>query len=431
MSAELRVIVGHPGTGKTTELSSMADSLRFTGHVVYFAAFTRSVRDEARRRQIVLDDRHARTFAGWSFATLSRLGHVVLGPDESWEVFVKAASRLGIRCGSNPWLAGRSKCWRARSMMHLAIHVAGPNWLDALERVDPPSAAVAKAYLDELGNRLDTDLALLKMATEVGEPPWRPRSTRRVAVIVDEAQDLSPLMWCFLRRFANPELPSPKWCGDPVYEASKVVLAGDPNQSIFETLNGADPTMFTKASDVGVVEVLRMSRRVPRAVYERFAKPLMDAIGNPYAEYIPSDAKGYADVVYPIAPHEEAARLALELARAGAKVGVITNTNDDALRIIYHIVKLGGPRPCTLKEPPVEGLQRCSGEYTIEDPIAVDTVYAWKGLETDVVVYLADRSGAPAPQLTRMAYVAVTRARKVALVVCSRKMDRRVSWLCT
>ena len=92
---------------------------------------------------------------------------------------------------------------------------------------------------------------------------------------------------------------------------------------------------------------------------------------------------------------------------------------------------MSGLRPCTLKEPPVEGLQRCSGEYAIENPIAVDTVYAWKGLETDVVIYLADRSGAPEPQLARMAYVAVTRARRATLVVCSRKMDRRVSWLCT
>ena len=62
--------------------------------------------------------------------------------------------------------------------------------------------------------------------------------------------------------------------------------------------------------------------------------------------------------------------------------------------------------------------------------LVVDTVYAWKGREADIVIYLAERSAANDSLALRLAYVAVTRARKAALVVCSRYIDRRLRWLC-
>lgn len=439
----ISVLVGHPGTGKTHELAGMADELRRKRFRVYFAAFTRSVRDEARWRGIPDEDRHARTFAGWvHVAFLRSVGAVVLPPDESWKRFRKAAAGLGIRCGLNPWTSSASRCWRVRHLMHLAIHVAGPGWLDALRRVDDGAAKLAEAYLSELGSYLDHDLAMLEAATKNEiEPPWGVTKTsnnnnngnnkkRRVAVLVDEAQDLSPLMWCLLKRWANPELPAPKWCGDSLGTVDMVVLAGDPNQSIFESLNGADPQLFVRVGLIGDarVEVLRFSKRVPKAVYTRFAKPLMDAIGNPYAEYVPNDVNGAA-VTVPVYgdTHGEVAKLVARIRSEfpDAEIGVVTDTNDDALEVILRLVR-AGYTPCTLKMPPVRELE-CREE---RPSLVVDTVYAWKGREADVVIYLAEKSAASSGLALRLAYVAVTRARRAAFVVCSRHMDRRLRWLC-
>jgi DNA helicase-2/ATP-dependent DNA helicase PcrA len=69
-------------------------------------------------------------------------------------------------------------------------------------------------------------------------------------VIVDEAQDLSPLQWRTLWRFAE--------------RAERVYVAGDDDQAIYEWA-GADPATFlTQPADA--VEVLPQSHRCPRKV---------------------------------------------------------------------------------------------------------------------------------------------------------------------
>jgi len=420
--SEVRVILGHPGTGKTTELAQLAEQLRWRRYRVYFAAFTRSVRDHARLIGIPDDDRHGRTFAGWAQVALRN--ELVAPPDEAWARYRRAAEKLGLRCSANPWRA--SKCLKARHLIHLAIHVAGPDWLTALYKVDDSAAKLAETYLAELGNWIDHDLAMLRAATEAGAAPWQ---GKRIAVIIDEAQDMSPLMWCIVRRWAHPDVPAPKWCGENLATVDKLVLAGDPNQSLFRTLNGADPSYFVELGNRldAYLTVLRISRRVPRNVYTRFVTPILEQLNAQHRDYYPKQEPGVAHVEPSPDPWSDAAALALRLKARGVQTGVVTNTNDDAERVIRKLLDAGAT-PCTWKDPPpIEGVGTC-GSLNLDDPgiVPVDTVYAWKGLETDAVIYLAERSAADEQQLLRLAYVAVTRARHGAIVLCSKAMDRRV-----
>ena len=69
-------------------------------------------------------------------------------------------------------------------------------------------------------------------------------------VIVDEAQDLSPLQWKAFWKFAE--------------QAQRIYLAGDDDQAIYEWA-GASPEVFL-AQDADVVEILPQSHRCPRKV---------------------------------------------------------------------------------------------------------------------------------------------------------------------
>jgi superfamily I DNA/RNA helicase len=69
-------------------------------------------------------------------------------------------------------------------------------------------------------------------------------------IIIDEAQDLTPQQWSYVRAISS--------------EAKKVVLAGDDDQAIYEW-SGADPLGLLKFK--GTVEVLPKSHRLPGKLF--------------------------------------------------------------------------------------------------------------------------------------------------------------------
>jgi len=97
-------------------------------------------------------------------------------------------------------------------------------------------------------------------------------------MIVDEAQDSSPLQWRVIEKWARL--------------AQTVVLIGDPDQAIHEWA-GASPEHFTRHIDEGYeVRKLAQSYRVPRAIHKKARKIILLNKNRIDAEYEPVDADG-------------------------------------------------------------------------------------------------------------------------------------------
>lgn len=99
-------------------------------------------------------------------------------------------------------------------------------------------------------------------------------------VLIDEAQDLSPLQWEVLRRcYANAE---------------QVVIAGDDDQSIYKW-SGADLDTFLGLG--GTQEVLHYSHRLPRKVF-KLANKIIGQVHKRFNKpFEPTDREGKVDYV--------------------------------------------------------------------------------------------------------------------------------------
>lgn len=100
-------------------------------------------------------------------------------------------------------------------------------------------------------------------------------------IVVDEAQDLSPLQWGYLHRIIENTRPD------------MVVVAGDDDQAIYEW-SGADPHGMQKfvTETKAEVKVLGQSYRVPANVH-KLATKIADRISDRHPkEYLPRETAG-------------------------------------------------------------------------------------------------------------------------------------------
>jgi|TARA_R110000751_G_scaffold57412_3_gene121783 superfamily I DNA/RNA helicase len=96
-------------------------------------------------------------------------------------------------------------------------------------------------------------------------------------LILDEAQDCTPLQWSVIYKMAD--------------KVDRIYLAGDDDQGIYKW-NGADPKYFTKFFPGRKVK-LRKTQRFGEAVY-KFSQVIRRGItDSEEKEYEPGDAKGY------------------------------------------------------------------------------------------------------------------------------------------
>lgn len=132
---------------------------------------------------------------------------------------------------------------------------------------------IVKMYMDykEKKDYSDYNDVLLKALHDVDD-----LNVSKRVIIVDEAQDLSPLQWKVLEKMAidsHPEL---------------FIIAGDPNQAIYG-FQGSDPRWFEHFP--GVEVVLEQSHRVPKKVHE-ISKELITVINKNFKEYNPREFEG-------------------------------------------------------------------------------------------------------------------------------------------
>ena len=253
-------------------------------------------------------------------------------------------------------------------------------------------AEAADGLLDEAEQRLlrrrgagwsDADVALLDEAHAlVGEPP---RTFGHV--VVDEAQDLTPLQLRAVGRRARDGALT--LLGDVAQATGPVAYTG-----------WHEVLPWLPRADEAVVEELRHAYRVPRELMD-FALPLLDAIAPGLEPPLAYRTGAEPPRVRPVAAAELVAEAHRELARLAGEEGLVALIAPDALLdelvLFQHKVPSFGD-------------------------VAVLAARDAKGLEFDHVVVLEPALVAERPQGLRELYVALTRPTRSLTVLHARPL---------
>lgn len=281
-----QIIVGPPGTGKTTTLINRVQELieheSYNPEEIGFVAFTRKAAHEAKERaseKLKLNDEQLiwfRTLHSTAFLQLGLSRNNIMGQGD----YLRICGHLGLSITfkgitEDETISGLSKGDRLFFMENMAraqlcdlrtYWERFPNedihWYE-LEQL----RNTLSAYKDEYGKQDFTDIVTTFCKSPV-VPPIR-------VLFVDEAQDLTPLQWEMVGHLASDKI-------------EKIFIAGDDDQAIFKWA-GADVDHFINLEGDRIV--LPQSYRVPSAI-QTVAHEIVSRITN----RIPKEWKSTPDV---------------------------------------------------------------------------------------------------------------------------------------
>lgn len=284
LPSHTQVILGPPGTGKTSTLLGLIEDELENGtqpESIGFFTFTKKAVKEGKERAISrfnISDKQLpffRTLHSLAFRQLGLTRESVVSHTDIKDLNEKLNLRLSTRTSSDDGhLFGMTHDDRLAFIENLARMKNIPlkqQWHevdDAVGWFELERFARGLQLFKEDRLLVDYTDMLHKFLTEGDVPELD-------VMFVDEAQDLSPVQWAVVRKLAE--------------KAKKIYVAGDDDQAIYKWA-GADVDYLIQNSKNAMV--LKQSYRVPSSVHEIAKKCIGQVSSRIYKEWTPRKDEG-------------------------------------------------------------------------------------------------------------------------------------------